>query len=243
MHGGSNHEAPTRFEGQHPGINRSAVTVALAAQSQDRFTLKSSNGIAFAEFKGYDAWQLIATSQHDGNEGCGTSTDGCAKAILGNPIMIQAYRDGIPANGKPVPDGAAMAKIEWLKGTDEASPYQITVPGAQTEVAFMVKDSKRFKDTNGWGYATLQYDACVEHLQTARRPEQSLVRQGVRRVPHRRREDDRLRLHKLREAVTAMKHHHLASIVIVSASMSIAALTIAAQDAARRHVAERDRAV
>ena len=136
-----------------------AVTMALTAQSQDRFTLKSSNGIAFSEFKGYDAWQLIATSQHDGNDGCGTATDGCAKAILGNAIMIQAYRDGIPANGKPVPDGAAMAKIEWLKATDEAAPYQITVPGAQTEVAFMVKDSKRFKDTNGWGYATLQYDA------------------------------------------------------------------------------------
>ena len=121
--------------------------------------MKSSNGIAFAEFKGYDAWQLIATSQHDGTDGCGTSTTGCAKAILGNPIMIQAYRDGFPANGKPVPDGAAMAKIEWLKDTNKAAPYQITVPGVQTEVAFMVKDSKRFPDTNGWGYATLQYDA------------------------------------------------------------------------------------
>ena len=136
-----------------------AVTVALAAQSQDRFTLKSSNGIAFSEFKGYDAWQLISTSQHDGTDGCGTSKDGCAKAILGNPIMVQAHRDGIPANGKPVPDGAAMAKIEWLKSTNEAAPYQITEPGAQTEVAFMVKDSKRFPATNGWGYATLQYDA------------------------------------------------------------------------------------
>jgi Cytochrome P460 len=136
-----------------------AVTIALTAQSQDRFTLKASNGIAFSEFKGYDAWQLVSISQPDGNDGCGTSTDGCAKAILGNPIMIQAYRDGIPANGKPVPDGAVMAKIEWFKSTDEASPYQVTVPGEQTEVSFMVKDSKRFKDTKGWGFATLQYDA------------------------------------------------------------------------------------
>ena len=136
-----------------------ALTGALVAQIHDRFALKSSNGIAFSDFKGYDAWQLIGTSQHDGNEGCGTSPDGCAKAILGNPIMIQAYRDGIPANGKPVPDGAVMAKIEWFKGTDEASPYQATAPGEQTEVAFMVKDSKRFKDTKGWGFATLQYDA------------------------------------------------------------------------------------
>lgn len=136
-----------------------AVTIAVAGQSPDRFTLTSSNGIAFAEFKGYEAWQLVATSQHDGNDGCGTAMNGCAKAILGNAIMIKAYNDGIPANGQPVPDGAAMAKVEWLKSTDEAAPYQITVPGPQTEVAFMLKDSKRFKDTNGWGYATLQYDA------------------------------------------------------------------------------------
>jgi Cytochrome P460 len=81
------------------------------------------------------------------------------KAILGNPTMIQAYRDGIPANGKAVPDGAAIAKIEWLKDRDHESPYEVTVPGAQTEMSFMLKDSKRFPDTNGWGYATFVYDA------------------------------------------------------------------------------------
>ena len=80
------------------------------------------------------------------------------KGILGNPAMIQAYRDGIPTNGKAVPDGAALAKIEWLKDRDE-KPYGVTVPGTQTEMSFMVKDSKRFPDTNGWGYATFQYDA------------------------------------------------------------------------------------
>ena len=133
------------------------VSVVLAAQSGDRSTLKSVNGIAFSEFTGYDAWQLIATSQA-GADGCGTSKVGCTKAILGNPAMIKAYRDGIPANGQPVPDGAAMAKVEWLKSTDDNSPYEVTVPGAQTEVAFMMKDAKRFPDTNGWGYATFQPD-------------------------------------------------------------------------------------
>ena len=129
------------------------VAVVLTAQSQDRFTLKAANGIAFSEFRGYDAWQLIATSQPDDAGGCGTSKVGCMKAILGNPAMIQAYRGGIPANGNAVPDGAALAKIEWLKDRDE-KPYGVTVPGAQTEMSFMVKDAKRFPDTNGWGYAT-----------------------------------------------------------------------------------------
>src|SRR5215216_5652547 len=134
------------------------VSVAAATQSQDRFTLKSANGIAFSDFRDYERWQLIATSQPDDAGGCGTSKVGCTKAILGNPTMIQAYRDGVPANGQAVPDGAAMAKVEWLKD-HKASPYGVTVPGTQTEVSFMVKDAKRFPGTNGWGYATFEYDA------------------------------------------------------------------------------------
>jgi hypothetical protein len=134
------------------------VTVMLAAQAPDPASLKTANGIAFSEFRDYEAWQLIATSQPDDVGGCGTSKVGCTKAILGNPAMIQAYRDGIPANGQAVPDGAAMAKVEWLKD-HKASPYGVTVPGTQTEVSFMVKDAKRFPDTNGWGYATFEYDA------------------------------------------------------------------------------------
>jgi hypothetical protein len=134
------------------------VSLVLLAQSQDRITLKTAKGIAISEFGHYEAWQLIATSQPDDATGCSTSTVGCTKAILGNPAMIRAYRDGIPANGRAVPDGAAMARIEWLKDRNNRSHYGVTVPGAQTEVSFMLKDSKRFHDTNGWGYATFEHD-------------------------------------------------------------------------------------
>ena len=105
------------------------VGVMVAAQSQDRFTLKSANGIAFSEFRDYEAWQIIATSQPDDAGGCGTSKVGCTKAILGNATMIRAYRDGFPANGTAVPDGAAMAKIEWLKARNDGAPYGVTVSG------------------------------------------------------------------------------------------------------------------
>jgi cytochrome P460 len=145
------------------GLLASIFLVGLTAQSQDRFTLRSANGIAFSEFKGYDAWQLVATSQPDNASGCGTSKVGCMKGILGNPMMIQAYREGIPANGTAVPDGAALTKIEWLQDRDE-KPYGVTVSGTQTEIAFMVKDSKRFPDTNGWGYATFVYDASSDRF-------------------------------------------------------------------------------
>lgn len=141
------------------GIAAASVFVAgVALAAQDRFTLKAPNGIAFSEFKGYEAWQVIAPSQPDDGGGCGSTPAGCVKVILGNPAMITAYSDGIPANGTSVPDGAVMAKIEWSKKHTPTPPYGATLPGTLREVSFMVKDSKRFPGTNGWGYATFEYD-------------------------------------------------------------------------------------
>lgn len=148
-------------------VASAVCVVGVVRAAQDRYTLKSANGIAISEFKGYESWQAVATSQPDDGSGCGTSKVGCMKVILANPAMIKAYADGIPANGKPVPDGAAFAKVEWLKSRNENSPYVVTVPGEQTEVSFMLKDSKRFADTNGWGYATIQYDAKADTYKLA----------------------------------------------------------------------------
>ena len=141
-------------------VAASVLVVSVVLTAQDRFTLKVPNGIAFSEFKGYEAWQVIAPSQPDNEGGCGSSpAPGCIKAVLGNPVMIKAYNDGIPANGKAVPDGAMMAKVEWAKKHKSAPPYAVTEPGPLIEVSFMVKDSKRFPSTNGWGYATFRHDA------------------------------------------------------------------------------------
>ena len=126
--------------------------VSMTLLAQDRYTVKSPNGIAFSEFKGYEDWQVIAPSQTD-DAAMGCMGVPCVKAILGNAAMIKAYRDGFPGNGKPAPDGAAMAKIEWAKSGNPASPYVVTVPGRLNDVSFMIKDLKRFPDTNGWGYA------------------------------------------------------------------------------------------
>ena len=51
-----------------------------------------------------------------------------------------------------------IAKIEWAKITNAASPYAVTVPGKLNDISFMVKDSKRFPDTDGWGYAQFRYN-------------------------------------------------------------------------------------
>jgi cytochrome P460 len=135
----------------------SIFVVSLTLVAQDRFAVKSPNGIAFSEFKGYDSWQVMAPSQTDAGMGCMTAP--CVKAILGNAAIIKAFSDGAPANGKAFPDGAMIAKVEWAKITNPASPYAVIVPGALNDISFMVKDSKRFPDTDGWGYAQFRYNA------------------------------------------------------------------------------------
>jgi len=74
-----------------------------------------------------------------------------------NPVMITAYLAGVPGNGKPFPDGAKMAKIHWNPKL-ETFPAA-TVPGTQHDVDFMVKDSNRFADSGGWGWAVFDYNA------------------------------------------------------------------------------------
>ncbi|MBZ5593515.1 MAG: cytochrome P460 family protein [Acidobacteriia bacterium] len=128
------------------------VLVTLALAGKDRFTVVAANGIAFSEFRGYDTWQPVAPSK----------TDDGLKVIVGNPVMINAYRAGIPANGKPVPDGAKMAKIEWTGKKNPESPYSVQVPDTLKRIGLMVKDSKRFPDTNGWGYAQFVYNAASD---------------------------------------------------------------------------------
>ena len=123
-----------------------------ALSAQDRYTLKVPNGLAFSEFKGYEGWQTISLS-HNGE---------MLAVILGNPAMIDAYKAGVPSNGKPFPDGAKMAKIHWNPKKNELAPGQPLVAGTLHDVDFMVKDSKRFADSGGWGWAAFEYDAASD---------------------------------------------------------------------------------
>ena len=158
----------------------------------DKYTVKVPGGLAFSEFKGYEAWQAISLSRNEK----------VVAVILGNPAMIQAYQAGIPANGKPVPDGARMAKVHWVPKQNQFFP-DATVPGNLLNVDFMVKDSKRFADSGGWGYAVFDYNAASDTFTpgtTAGTPPQGNDAKCGVRVPHAR-EDERLRLYGVRETV------------------------------------------
>src|SRR6478609_4244183 len=95
-----------------------AVLGGLAMSAQDKYSAKVPGGLAMSEFKGYEGWQTIGISRNDR----------VMAVILGNPVMIQAYQAGIPGNGKPVPDGAKMAKVHWTPKQNQFFP-DTTGPG------------------------------------------------------------------------------------------------------------------
>ena len=88
---------------------------------------------------GYRRWEIVAPSHR-------TDKDEI-RAILGNDVAMKAYRDG----KLPFPDGAILAKLAW-KRVASGEFRDAFVPGAPQRVEFMVKDSKRFADTGGWGF-------------------------------------------------------------------------------------------
>jgi Cytochrome P460 len=132
----------------------SAMAIAAQASRQDKYTLTGPNGVAFSDIRGYETWPAVAVSSVESEAGV---MGRGMKLIVANPTMIDAYKAGIPGNGKPFPDGSKIVKIEWLEKDDPESPYSVMVPAALRRVGFIEKDSKRFPETNGWGYAQFTY--------------------------------------------------------------------------------------
>jgi hypothetical protein len=132
-----------------------AVVGGWAMAAQDKYSVKVPGGLAFSEFRGYEDWQAVSPSH--------TDAENVMRLIVANPVMIGAYKEGVPGNGKPFPEGSKIAKIEWRpkKLTDPPFSTAIpdTVPGDLAVVEFIEKDSKRFSDTHGWGYGMFEYDA------------------------------------------------------------------------------------
>ena len=130
--------------------------VAAQDTGPGKYTVKVPGGLAFSEFKGYEGWQTISISH----------SETMLAVTLGNPEMIKAFQSGIPGNGKPFPDGAKMAKIHWNPKKHETFPTT-AVPASLHDVDFMVKDSKRFADSGGWGWAAFNYDAAADKFTPA----------------------------------------------------------------------------
>lgn len=103
--------------------------------------------------EGYRNWQLIAVSRLTAAKGSQL------RSMLGNEIAIKAYREG----KLPFPDGAIIAALHWNEVSSEennkviakgftGAGIQSFVPGSAVNMQFMVKDSKKYAATGGWGF-------------------------------------------------------------------------------------------
>ena len=95
----------------------------------------------------YRDWRLISVAHE-----AGKLND--LRAVLGNDKAIKAYRGGT----LPFPDGTIIARLAWAyTPSDENNKAfgreQSFVAGAATNVQLMVKDSKKYAATGGWGFA------------------------------------------------------------------------------------------
>lgn len=134
------------------GVTAVAVLALVAASANpapDKYSLQSPGGIAFSDFRGYEDWAVVSSSH----------TDERLKVIVGNPTMINAFKAGIPGNDQTFPDGSMIVKLQWTQKKSTEAPFVVDVPADFKEAFVMEKDSKRFPNSGGWGYAVFNYDA------------------------------------------------------------------------------------
>jgi hypothetical protein len=94
-----------------------AVLGGTAIYAQEKYSLKSPDGIAFSDFRGYEDWAVVSSAR----------TDEVLKVIVANPTMIGAYKAGIPANGRPFPDGSRIVKLQWKPKKSTEAPFSVEV--------------------------------------------------------------------------------------------------------------------
>jgi hypothetical protein len=128
------------------------VLVVTTVYAQDKYSLKTSSGIAFGDFTGYEDWSVVSSAR----------TDEVLKVIVANPTMINAYKAGTPGNGQAFPEGSRIVKLQWKQKKSTEAPFVVEVPDVFKQVFVMEKDSKRFPKTGGWGYAVFNYDAAAD---------------------------------------------------------------------------------
>ncbi len=94
------------------------------------------NGLAFDP--SFESWKLISTTDRGDNN--------TFRFILGNDVAAEAAQSG---KISPWPDGTRLAKVAWQQELGEDG---LTHPGNFVQVELMVKDARRYKDTDGWAW-------------------------------------------------------------------------------------------
>jgi hypothetical protein len=125
--------------------------VAAVTVSTSRVTAQQATPVFVTQIpRGYRDWRWISVAHEEGS----LHSIG---AVLGNDVAIKAYRE----EKLPFPDGAIIAALHYQHVPSEENDKvfgrpQSFVPGPQTNVQFMVKDSTKYASTGGWGFGFFQ---------------------------------------------------------------------------------------
>src|SRR5262245_844526 len=127
---------------------------ASAARHTDQPTAAAAPLFVTKIPRGYRDWKVVSTAHEAGD-----LND--IRVVLGNNIAIKAYREG----KLPFPEGAIVGRIAWSYVSSEENNKafgreQSFVAGSPTDsyLQFMIKDSKRYAATGGWGYSSFDKD-------------------------------------------------------------------------------------
>ena len=126
-------------------------------QTKDKYSLKSPSGIAFSDFRGYEDWSVVSSARTED-----ALPAEILKVIVANPVMIKAFKTGVPGNGQLFPDGSMIVKLQWQPKKSTEAPFAVDVPDVFKQAFVMEKDSKTFSKSGGWGYAVFNYDAASD---------------------------------------------------------------------------------
>jgi hypothetical protein len=123
-----------------------AALMALVLAAQDRDRLAATPVFVTSIPPGYRDWKMISVAHEEGSLNS-------LGAVLGNDVAIKAYREG----KLPFPDGSIIAALHYSHSPSEENnkvfgQAQSFVPGVPTNIQFMVKDSKKYAATGGWGF-------------------------------------------------------------------------------------------
>jgi hypothetical protein len=141
------------------GVLAGAVAATAPVSGQSDGEAAPIYGIKY--LKGYRDWQLISVKRLTGKQLTGSGTElRQLRAQLGNDLAIKAFRDGT----LPFPDGAMIAALHWNEDSSDADDKALaagfpsadlhsTFAGSAVNVQFMVKDSKKYAASGGWGFA------------------------------------------------------------------------------------------
>lgn len=121
-----------------PAVVFSFAAAYSAAHGTEPENVSPIYGVTIPD--GYRDWKFIAPAQE-------AAPLDELRAVLGNDIAIDAYRKGT----LPFPDGSILVKLAYKRKQSTEFP-PATVHGVPTTVQVMVKDSKKYTDSHGWGF-------------------------------------------------------------------------------------------